>query len=209
MSYTPFPNNMTDFQNGLFTKKIIVDDKEIHFVKESGQRVSIGLDSDENINILSIVPIGSMFMWPSETMPTTGQWMECDGSALLRADYPHLFSVLGTQWGEGDGSTTFNLPDTRGMFPRGWNHGKSTGYFDPDAASRTASANGGATGDSVGTQQNFQIQSHTHDAPIYDGLGLNGPGAGSDHYGAIQTGVSGGNETRPVNFSVMYIIRVL
>lgn len=47
-------------------------------------------------------------------------WLWCDGSALLRADYTKLFARIGTQFGEGDGSTTFNIPDfTGGRFIEG------------------------------------------------------------------------------------------
>lgn len=47
-------------------------------------------------------------------------WLWCDGSALLRIDYPDLFAIIGTQFGEGDGSTTFNIPDfTGGRFIEG------------------------------------------------------------------------------------------
>lgn len=77
-------------------------------------------DDGSNFNqyILNIVraylePIGSLKMWPANWQP--GGWLSCDGSALSRTDYPDLFNVLGTIWGAGDGSSTFNLPDLRGM----------------------------------------------------------------------------------------------
>lgn len=48
-----------------------------------------------------------------------GGWMLCNGQALSRTEYPVLFALIGTNFGEGDGSTTFNLPDYRGKFLRG------------------------------------------------------------------------------------------
>ncbi|WON82301.1 MULTISPECIES: phage tail protein [Chromobacterium] len=50
-------------------------------------------------------------------------WLKCDGSLVSRGTYPGLFAVIGTTYGAGDGSTTFNLPDLRGEFIRGWDYG--------------------------------------------------------------------------------------
>lgn len=52
-------------------------------------------------------------------------WLLCDGSAVSRTDYSKLFSVLGTTYGSGDGSTTFNIPDLRNRFPVGAGDGYS------------------------------------------------------------------------------------
>lgn len=51
-------------------------------------------------------------------------WLVCDGSAISRTTYPDLFVVIGTTYGVGDGSTTFNIPDLRGTFIRGWDNGR-------------------------------------------------------------------------------------
>lgn len=48
-----------------------------------------------------------------------GNWFLCDGQAVSRTTYATLFSIIGTNFGDGDGSTTFNLPDYRGKFLRG------------------------------------------------------------------------------------------
>jgi microcystin-dependent protein len=65
------------------------------------------------------VPIGSITMWSTATAPA--QWLLCDGSAVSRNLYAALFSVIGTTYGAGDGSTTFNVPDMRGRLARGVN----------------------------------------------------------------------------------------
>jgi microcystin-dependent protein len=57
-------------------------------------------------------PVGSFKPFGGTTAPTG--WLLCDGSAVSRTTYANLFAVLGTSYGAGDGSTTFNLPDTRG-----------------------------------------------------------------------------------------------
>lgn len=58
------------------------------------------------------LPIGSTLEWFSTTIPDN--WLVCDGSAVSRTTYSDLFAVIGTTFGEGDGSTTFNLPNTKG-----------------------------------------------------------------------------------------------
>lgn len=57
------------------------------------------------------VPVGSVMGWFSDTIPE--RWLLLDGRAVSREEYVDLFSVVGTTYGEGDGSTTFNLPDMR------------------------------------------------------------------------------------------------
>ncbi len=61
---------------------------------------------------------------PGELKPFAGAtapngWLACDGSAVSRTDFPDLFQAIGTDWGPGDGATTFNLPDLRGKVPMG------------------------------------------------------------------------------------------
>ena len=58
------------------------------------------------------LPVGSIVPFGSDTVPEN--WLLCDGSAVSRTEYAELFSVIGGNYGVGDGSTTFNLPDLRG-----------------------------------------------------------------------------------------------
>ena len=58
------------------------------------------------------LPIGSIIPYGSSTTPSN--WLKCDGSAVSRTTYSELFSVIGTLYGSGDGSTTFNLPNLKG-----------------------------------------------------------------------------------------------
>jgi polyhydroxyalkanoate synthesis regulator phasin len=68
-------------------------------------------------------PIGSMLYWPGEDWedPNLTNWVHCDGRALSRTQHSVLFAIFGTKYGAGDGSTTFNIPDTGGNFDRGGN----------------------------------------------------------------------------------------
>lgn len=63
-------------------------------------------------------PAGAIMAYAASTAPTG--WLLCDGSAVSRTTYATLFAAISTVWGTGDGSTTFNLPDLRGQFLRGY-----------------------------------------------------------------------------------------
>lgn len=67
------------------------------------------------------LPIGSITAYGKETAPAN--WLICDGSAVSRSAYADLFAVIGTKYGEGDGSTTFNLPNLKGRVPVGLDGG--------------------------------------------------------------------------------------
>lgn len=62
-------------------------------------------------------PIGSILPYGGATAPSG--WFICDGTAVSRTTYAELFAVIGTSFGAGDGSTTFNLPDMRESVPKG------------------------------------------------------------------------------------------
>lgn len=169
---------------------------------------------------------GSVLIWLTGTNPEG--YLECDGAAVSRTTYASLFSVIGTSFGVGDGSTTFNLPDFRGEFLRGWDHGASN---DPDAASRSDSGDGTTVGDNIGTKQDGAIQAHKHSGSTntagnhsHSSHGHNGAskggnsgyvgmvssgntGSAGNHSHSLRINNTGGAETRPRNISVMYIIK--
>ncbi len=147
--------------------------------------------------------VGMEVMWPTETPPAG--WLEENGASLLRSGtYAELFAAIGTVYGAADGSH-FNLPDARGKFIRGWDHGAAV---DPDRATRTAVTATGATmsaGDHVGTEQLDEFKSHVHTATVLNGAAF----SDNANYKAAagNTGATGGNETRPVNTNRMMIIK--
>lgn len=57
------------------------------------------------------IPSGFIMSFGGKTVPSG--WLPCDGSAVSRTQYADLFAAIGTSWGDGDGSTTFNVPDLR------------------------------------------------------------------------------------------------
>ena len=68
-------------------------------------------------------PVGAVIPYSSSTAPTG--WFIADGSAVSRTTYLDLFDLIGTQYGAGNGSTTFNLPNLKGRVPVGYNTGDS------------------------------------------------------------------------------------
>ena len=82
-----------------------------------GQLISDGTVVWKVKKIGSEVPAGTMQMFAGNTIPAG--WLLCDGSAVSRTDYAKLFSAISTTWGTGDGSTTFNMPNSIGRFAEG------------------------------------------------------------------------------------------
>jgi microcystin-dependent protein len=156
-------------------------------------------------NSLRAIPVGSVIPYVGETAPTG--WLVCNGANLSRTTYADLYAVCGTNFGTVNGSS-FNIPDLRGAFMRGWDNGAG---IDPDAASRTATSFGGATGDNIGTEQADELASHDHDI-IGGGSGLTTDATVSplnDGTNTASTELVGGNETRPFNIAMNYIIKAL
>jgi microcystin-dependent protein len=163
--------------------------------------------------------VGSEMTWATATVPTG--WLEENGAAISRSTYSALFAVLGTTFGVGDGSSTFNLPDARGEFIRGWAHGSAN---DPDRAARTNRGDG-TTGDVVGSKQLDQMQGHKHDGRYNYGSSLGntyntspsttGGTGGTDAHGNVLLPVTDGTngtprtgaETRVRNTNRMIIIK--
>ena len=65
----------------------------------------------------TLLPVGTVMWLSGNTVPDG--CLVADGAAVSRTTYAELIAVIGTTWGEGDGSTTFNLPDGRGRVPEG------------------------------------------------------------------------------------------
>lgn len=135
------------------------------------------------------VPPGMVISYAGQTVPSG--YLECDGSAINRILYSDLFSVIGTSFGIGNGSTTFNVPDLRGEFVRGWDNGKGT-----DA------------GRLFGSFQADEIRAHNHSGVSGPPTGnLSGGGNRGSDTGVYTTNSTGGSETRPRNIALMYCIK--
>lgn len=83
-------------------------------VDVGGDAYATNMRADENVFAggAILAPVGSMLDWPTATAPTG--WLLCQGQAVSRTTYAALFALIGTTFGAGNGSSTFNLPDLRG-----------------------------------------------------------------------------------------------
>ena len=70
-----------------------------------------------NLGNVGIYPIGGIIPFAGQNAPTG--YLMCNGQEVSRTEYSYLFDIIGTTYGEGDGSTTFNVPDLRDKFPQG------------------------------------------------------------------------------------------
>ena len=98
----------------------------------------------------SNVPAGAVMFFPMSSAPAG--FLKANGAAVSRSSYANLFAAIGTRFGAGNGSTTFNLPDLRGEFLRGWADGRwldaerELGSTQGDAIRRITGTLGGYTG---------------------------------------------------------------
>jgi microcystin-dependent protein len=136
-------------------------------------------DAGIEVEIAASAPVGSIKMHGAATAPSG--YLNCDGAAVSRATYAALFSVVGTNFGIGDGSTTFNVPDMRGEFVRGWDDSR-----------------GVDVGRGLGTSQVEQIGQHAHSAT---GLSTGTSNAPHTHGDTFATGSSTAPHTHTISAS--------
>lgn len=160
-------------------------------LREEKQSPLTHQELDTNFEILNPVGVISAF---ARILPPPG-WLECNGQEVSRSEYTKLFEAMGTMFGEGDGETTFNLPDLRGEFIRGWDNER-----------------GIDSGREIGSYQGHLFASHTHEVRQKHSSGYIGNAWVPDvtynrsNY-AHNTMSTGGNETRPRNIALMYCIK--
>jgi microcystin-dependent protein/outer membrane murein-binding lipoprotein Lpp len=150
------------------------------------------LQSQININM----PVGVILAYGASNAPTG--WLLCDGAAVSRSTYAALFGVVGTTYGAGDASTTFNVPNLVERFPLG--HTNLLGV---------------ASGVSSVTLTIDQIPAHTHNLFVFPGENISYPtrpkGNGDDPtLGTRDTSSTGGglpHTNMPPNLTVNYIIK--
>ena len=100
---------------------------------------------------VAYTPSGTVNLYAGATAPTG--WLLCDGSAVSRTTYSELFTAIGTQYGAGDGTTTFNVPNLSGKVPVGLDSSDT----DFDALGETG-------GSKTHTLTSAEVPSHNHNA---------------------------------------------
>lgn len=152
-------------------------------VLEVGPAGSIEVPVSTSLEIITYAPqvqgnpVGTLLAFAGSTAPAG--YLLCQGQAVLRTAYPELFNVLGTAYGVGDGSTTFNIPDLRGRSPIGAGTGTATGAT---AQTLGAQPTTGAGGEQAHVQALGELAAHTHNvaARDTDDAGTTGAVRGTD-----------------------------
>lgn len=164
----------------------VLSRSRLNLIEGSNITITVADDSTDNevdvtiaANVpASTLPAGVIAAYGGAAAPTG--WLLCDGSAVSRTTYADLFTAIGTAYGAGDGSTTFNLPDMRGRVPVG----KGT-HADVDAL-----------GDNEGAAVSSRRTKHWHGVSAPAGTQVGG-GGGSSHlsrtaqftdYGPLEVG---------------------
>jgi microcystin-dependent protein len=167
---------------------------------------------------LAGMPVGAILAFAGEKNKIPTGWLLCDGTEVKNTKYPKLFAAIGTAWG-GSGTPNFYLPDLRGFFLRGVSEDSNN---DPDKAQRLSPrsiqspSNPGNQGNEVGSIQKDELKRHNHAISPNnafmnnDGNTNNVDGGGDVIYSRSQLSTldTGGNETRPINAYVHYLIKV-
>ena len=152
------------------------------------------------------VPTGAINMWPTASAPTG--YLLCAGSAVSRTTYAALFAVVGTTFGVGDGSTTFNLPNYTNRMPYGTTVGATGGSADAVVVSHTHTASvtdpghlhagGWVQSGNLSRASTDTTGSYSNTASAVTGISV----ANST------TGVSGTNANLPPYLGINFIIKV-
>lgn len=180
------------------------------------------------------VPIGSVVIAAAAAVYASTGWLYCNGQAVSRTTYAGLFSIIGTTYGIGNGTTTFNVPDLRAYFVRGQDDGRGAATT---AALGVAQTSANLTHTHTGSTSN-QNADHTHTTVLEVASGYDGPGiwptwANSDthsgtfaggppynsypyattsgvsngHTHSFTTAASGGADAHPLNYAMYYMIK--
>lgn len=162
--------------------------------------IQVDQDAWENFcaKIKNGVPAGTISSWPSNTIPVG--YLLCSGQQLPIAQYQDLFAVIGTTFG-GDGITTFNLPDMRGLFIRGiGGNSAALGEVQGDAIRNLTGVIGKVANNSPATGIFYD------DSDNSNITGTNNPVMVTCHMDASRI-VPTDKENRPVNMALNYIIK--
>lgn len=154
------------------------------------------------------IPSGVTLPYAGAAAPSG--WLLCNGQAVNRTTYAALFLIIGTTFGAGDGSTTFNVPDLRGRLPLGKDD------MGGSSANRVTNAQadvlGGAAGAETHTLTLMEIPTHNHGLKVATNPsgGQNNlwAGAAATDNGSVYQGGGAAHNNMPPYLTLNYIIKV-
>ena len=201
-------DTVTNFNQIIVDVNLEIEGKEDKLIKKSGFNLeksdSYNLDRSDLLATCKALKegleyyksssnnVGAISYFATATPPSG--WLKANGAAVSRSTYPSLFAAIGTMYGPGNGSTTFNLPDLRGEFIRGFDDSR-----------------GVDSGRTLGSSQADELKSHKHTGNVSSG------GYSVEHHQwnsrypiqnwSNSTGYTGGSETRPRNIAFLACIK--
>lgn len=160
------------------------------------------------------IPSGTVAHFAMASAPAG--WLKANGAAISRTTYSALFGKIGTTFGSGDGSTTFNIPDLRGYFPRAWDDGRgidSGRVFGSTQADQNLSHT--HTTDSQGSHSHSLSQGSGSGSQTAVGQQSGSGPVANTWSGKVSSagehthtaGADGGAEARPKNIALLYCIK--
>ena len=182
-------------------------------------------DGSGNLSFTALpqaVPTGSVHLMASTTVPSG--YLKCNGALVSRTTYADLFNEIGTAFGAGDGSSTFQLPDLRGEFVRGWDDSRgvdsgrnfATAQSDQNKQHNHSASATSTVSDPGHNHVYIDQQAHNEGYRPWK-AGDNDCGQRNKNTSNAFTGISvstsvtvandGGNEARPRNIAMMYVIK--
>lgn len=205
--------NSSTMKDGFLSSK---DKSKLDWIPATGEydegKVLVARGDDKGYEwvYMSGVPIGTVIAWSGTKVPVG--YLECAGQILSKNTYPDLFSVLGNLY---DGtaqldSYQFKLPDYRGEFLRGWDHGRGIDQ-NRDMGSKQGDAIRNIKSTITGIPHGATTGLNTSGAVTASSSGLygNATGGGDTHIITFDSSlvVPTANENRPRNITVMYCIK--
>jgi microcystin-dependent protein len=157
--------------------------------------------SGANLTGIEGTATGTILPWSAASLPSG--FLECNGTAVSRSTYSALFAIIGTTYGAGDGSTTFNTPDLQDNTPVGKSNNKALGST---GGANTATSTGNVGGSTANaTLSTAQLASHSHSGggtPI--GFGSSGNPQSITYYSPVSTGSTGSGDGHSHNMSANF-----
>jgi microcystin-dependent protein len=140
-----------------------------------------------NLTGIEGIPTATIVPWSDSSVPSG--FLECNGAAVSRSTYADLFAIVGTTYGSGDGSTTFNVPDLQDNVAVSKSNNKTLGS---SGGANTVSATGNIGGSTANASlSEAQLSTHRHSIELRDPGGGYPFGIASGFHSGGQTGNSG------------------
>ena len=180
-----------------------------------------------NLTGIEGIPTATIVPWSDSSVPTG--FLECNGAAVSRSTYSALFAIVGTTYGAGDGSSTFNVPDLQDNVPVGKSNNKA---LASSGGANTVAATGNVGGSTANaTLSTAQLASHSHNvttpregSPNYNpgttimqgnsgrgagaSIGINNAGSGDSHSHNMSATFSGtASSVLQPYLAIIYIIK--